>query len=264
MPWATNDDVELYYERHGTGPPVVFVPTLGFGPWQWAWQYPAVVGPYAAIVYHGRRTGRSDAPPGPDRIKDLVADLEAVLAAAEVSRAHAVGLGLGGTVALEYAHHHDRLRSLVLAGTPTGGADTPSGDVWRQLAAAREDRAGLERTTRQALSGAFCRDHPEAIAEIVEWRAAEDATLADWKATAAAVDAYEREWPLYTMTLPTLVLHGGADTIVPPANAGRLASGLPRASVHRFVDAGHLVTAERSRPLNDRLIGFLDEHAADH
>ncbi len=262
MPWATNDGVELYYERHGTGPPVVFVPTLGLGPWQWAWQHPAVVGPFSAIVYHGRRTGRSEAPPGRDEIDDLVGDLEAVLSAADVRRAHAVGLGLGGTVALEYAHQHDRLRSLVLVGTPAGGADMPSGDAWLAMAAGRNNRTKLETTTRSMLSTAFCRDHPEAITEIVGWRADEDATLADWEATAAAADEYERNWPLYEMTLPTLVIHGGADAIVLPSNADQLTSGLPRATTRRFPDAGHLVTVERSRPLNDQLVGFLDEHAS--
>ncbi|MFP4218052.1 MAG: alpha/beta fold hydrolase [Salinarchaeum sp.] len=262
MPWATNDGVKLYYERHGTGPPVVLVPTLGFGPWQWAWQHSAVVGPFSAIVYHGRRTGRSEASPGTDTIDDLVGDLEAVLAAADVRRAHAVGMGLGGTVALEYAHQHDRLRSLVLVGTPAGGADMPSGKTWLTMAATKDDRTALESTTREMVSTAFCRDHPEVIAQIVAWRGDEDATLNDWEATAAAVDGYQRDWPLYEMTLPTLVVHGGSDAVVPSASADRLATDLPRATTRRFPDAGHLVTVERSRPLNDQLVGFLDEHAS--
>lgn len=263
---AINDGVRLQYRCEGDGEPVAFVPTAGYGPWQWAWQFPAVAGPFQAITYHGRETGESDAPPGPYDVPTLADDLEAVLADAEARRAHLVGFGLGGMVALEHAHRYGRARSIALIGTTPGGPEavrpTPLDEA---LAAPRDDPDALRASLEPALSAEFRDAHPDVLDGIVEWRAAEDADRDGWAAGAAAFADYERGWPLYELSLPALIAHGGADEIVPPENADVLTAGLPRSESVRYEDSGHLVTVERSRPLNDELLAFLDEHVeSDH
>lgn len=271
MPTATNRGVEVAYERAGDGEIVAFVPTLGYGAWQWAWQVPAVAGPFEAVAMELRGTGRSasapdspDAPSGPHDVPTLADDLEAVLADVGARRAHLVGFGLGGHVALEHAARYDRARSLTLLATSPGApeADPPSRVVGR-LAASRDDPEALRATLDPVLSAAFREQHPDVLEGIAEWRAEEDAPLASWRAQAPAFESWERDWPPYEVTLPTLVVQGTADEIVSPANAAALVDLLPRAERERFEGAGHLVTVERSRPLNDRLLGFLEANAGD-
>jgi pimeloyl-ACP methyl ester carboxylesterase len=256
MPTAHNGDVAIHYEVAGAGPEtVVFVGDVGFGPWQWGWQHRAVAGPFRALVLDHRGVGGSDTPPGPYATADLVGDVEAVLADADVSRAHLVGAGLGGIVALALAHRSGHVRSLTLVGSGLGDA--------RPLAvfAPAADRAALRRTTEALLSERFLEDQPGVVDQIVAWRASEDAPREVWEAHAAALDGSDVP-PLYEVTAPTLVIHGAGDAQWPLDAARSLADDLPRGEFLALDGAAHLVGVERSRPVNDRLVGHVEAESA--
>jgi pimeloyl-ACP methyl ester carboxylesterase len=253
----TDDGVELCYEMAGEGPTVAFVPTVGFGAWQWAWQHEALTGPYQTVVFDLRGTGSSDRPVGPYELDRLVADLDAVLADANARRVHLVGLGFGSLLALEYAQQFGRARSLALVGTPEGAVDSTASRVSTAVATAPDDTGQLRDSLSVLLSRSFRDAQPDVLDGIAEWRA-DDATIDGWQAQLAAFEQYARSWPLYEVTIDTLVCHGAADELVDPACSARLTRDLPSAEHVTFEDAGHLVTVERSRPLNDRLLGHLE------
>jgi pimeloyl-ACP methyl ester carboxylesterase len=249
---ATREGVSLYYEAEGEGETVVFVGEAGYGAWQWGWQHRAVAGPYRALAYDHRGTGRSDAPAGPYSVPELAADLDAVLADAGADSAHLVGLGLGGAVAIEYAFRFGRARSLALLGTAASGG--------------RFDTEGLEGLGEPGLDGAlsegFLADNPDVAEGIAEWREG-DAGAEGFAAQRAALAGFERSEELYECPLPALVLHGGADAVVPEPAGEDLADGLPRGEFRSFSGAGHLLTVERSRPVNDALLAFLEGRATE-
>ena len=251
MPTTHNGDVSLYYETTGTGDDaVVFVGDVGFGAWQWAWQHRAVAGPFRVIVFDHRGVGQSDSPPGPYAVERLAADVAAILADSGVDRAHLVGAGLGGLVALDLAHRSGRVRSLTLLGCGVGDRE-PMGAF-----APTDDTAALRESTETLLSGSFRREQPDVVDQIVAWRVSEDAPRAVWEAHAAAVDGYEPP-PLYEVTTPALVVHGVEDEYWPVDGARALADDLPRGEFRSF-DAGRLVGVERSRVVNDRLVGRIE------
>lgn len=256
MPHATGSGCRIYYEVDGRGTvegteTVVFLGDLGFGPWQWAWQASALAGPFQTVVPTTRGVGRSDAPPGPYTVAELVADLEAVLSDAGVGSAHVVGCGLGGHVAVHAARRLDRLDRLALLGTTAEPAayDTDA------LAADPADETAVRASLAAGLTASFREAQPDAVDRIVDWRTAEDAPPAVWRAQAAAF-ADATEW-LYEVTNETLVLHGEADEVVPAAAGERLAEELPRGEFHALPDAGHLVGVEAARTVDDRLHAFL-------
>jgi pimeloyl-ACP methyl ester carboxylesterase len=256
MPFATNGDVSLYYESTGTArDAVVFVGDVGFGAWQWAWQHRAVAGPFRALVFDHRGVGRSDAVDGPCTVADLAADVSAVLAAADVSRAHLVGAGLGGLVGLALAHESGRVRSLTLLGSGLGEAEPMAGF------APRDDVTALRTSTERLLSAVFRDEQPEVVEQVVAWRRDEDAPRHVWAAHTAAVDGFEPP-PPYEVTTPTLVVHGGRDDQWPVDGARSLAADLPRGAFLALDGAAHLVGVERSRIVNDRLVGLV-ESASD-
>lgn len=257
MPAVTRDGGRLYYESRGDGPVVLFVPTCGFGPWQWAWQHPAVVGPYTTVVYHPRGTGRSSELSPPETLETLVADLAAVYDQLSARRIHLIGFGVGGRVALEYTHTYDHVQSLSLLQTPAGDSSLSLHDPMTVVA----PRDGLRREqTTGVLSSEFVTRHPGVVDQLIEWRRSEDAPIEYWQALSGLLQE-PREWPLYTVSTPTCLFHGGADSIIPPAHARRLAEDLPTARAHIYEDARHLVSVERSRLINDTLVGFLEEQA---
>ncbi|MFB6135829.1 MAG: alpha/beta fold hydrolase [Halobacteriaceae archaeon] len=262
MPEATRDGVRLYYETEGDGETVAFVPDAGLGAWSWGWQHRAVAGPYEALAWDLRGTGDSDAPPGPYTVPQLAADLEAVLADHGAARAHLVGLGLGGMVALRHALAYGRAASLTLVGTAASG-DAVDRDALGAARAPLDDPAALRESLSALLSPAFVADHPDVVDGIAAWRADDDATAAGWEAQVAALDGFDASDRLHEVTEPALVVHGGADRVVPADAGRRLAEALPRGAFEGHEDAGHLVTVERSRPVNDALLEFLDDRARD-
>jgi len=243
---ATRDGIDLYYETEGSGETVAFVGEAGYGAWQWGWQHGAVAGPYRALAYDHRGTGRSDAPEGPYDIATLAADLESVLVDAGADAAHLVGLGLGGAVALAYARRYGRARSLTLVGTAADGAR------FDDAAFAALGDPGVE----TALSESFRASHPDVVEGIASWRDG-DASPETFRAQRNALAEFDVSDALYEWSLPALVLHGAADAVVPRDAGADLADGLPRGEFQSFDGAGHLVTVERSRPVNDALLAFL-------
>ena len=255
---ARNGSVELYYEVAGDGELVAFVEDLGFGAWMWGWQHAAVAGPYETIVWDNRGTGCSDAPAGPYTVEEMAADLEAVLADHGARRAHVVGAGLGGTIAIEYALTYGRARSLTLIGTSPGGAHASiDGDALDRAFAPAGDRAALRSSTEWLLGADVRGEHPDLVDGIVEWRASGDAGEAGWSAQRSALEGFDASDRLYEVDVPTLVVHGRSDPIYSVENARLLADGIPKADLELF-DGGHLVFVERSRPVNDALLAFFE------
>jgi pimeloyl-ACP methyl ester carboxylesterase len=259
MPYATAAGVDCYYETSDEGAadlaPVAFVGDAGYGAWQWGWQYAAVAGPRRVVTFTYRGTGRSDAPPGPYALADLVADLRAVLDAAGTPRPHLVGAGLGGLVALRATLGDVTPRSLTLFGTAASGDGLPL----ERLQAPPSDRSAVEASLDPALSEPFRNAHPDVVRRIVDWRTDEDAAPDAWHAQAAAARDTDLSDRLYEVQTRTLVVHGAADAVWPVDRAVALADGLPRGRFVRESGAGHLVGIERSRAVNDRLVAFLDE-----
>ncbi len=255
MPSVDRDGASIHYTTAGPSdaPAVVFLGDLGFGAWQWGWQYDAVAGLYRAVVVDTRGCGRSDAPAGPYEMSDFVADLDAVLADQNLRKAHLVGCGLGGCVALAAAHRTNRARSLTLLGTPATGAQFDPDD----LRADPTDDDALRASTEALLSDEFAASDDAPIQQIVEWRRDEDADPEAGSAQAGAIADFDPE-PLYEVTLPSLVIAGGRDSAVPVESAETLADDLPRGEFREFPEAGHLVTVERSAAVNDELVGFLE------
>jgi pimeloyl-ACP methyl ester carboxylesterase len=254
MPSADAGGLELYYETAGSGETVAFVGDAGLGPWQWGALFEGIAGPHRALVWDLPGTGRSDPPTDSLGVDRLAAALESVLAAAGADRAHLVGAGLGGMVALRYARRFGRARSLTLVGTANSG-DRVDGTALRAL----HPHSRTPEALRESLAGAFTpayRSHRDAIDAVVDWRREEDATGEALEAHLAATRTFEAG-PLFEIDAPALVCHGVDDPVVPPAAGEALADGLPDAT---FVPVAgrRLAHFEAGPAVADRLDAFLD------
>lgn len=251
MPYAERDDCRIHYTVAGESEtPVVLLGEVGFGAWQWSWQYGALAGPFKTVVVDTRGAGRSETPPGPYSMDELVADVVEVLRACNIASAHLVGCGLGGCVALAIAQQTNRAKSLTLIGTP------PSGDQFdpADLSADPADTEAIRAATTALLSNSDIEDAQ--IEQIVEWRLEEDSSPQARDAQLAAIDGFAPT--LYEITQPALVVSGEKDSVVPSGASKQLAEELPRGSFQAIPTGGHLVTIERSTRVADELLGFLE------
>ncbi len=287
MPRALRDDVSIYYEREESedgGTPVVFVQGLGYGRWMWRWQREAVRDGYDVIAPDNRGTGQSDTglPPILPRlprklraplifklagysIGGLAADLEAVLEDAGIREAHIVGASMGGMIAQRYAIEYTRAKTLTLCCTSHGGPDAvPVPEETQEfifdVPKGASEREKLRHRMRPAFNERFTNRNPHLMDRILEWRLEQDAEDPAREAQAAAVLNFDVSDRLDSIRVPTLVLHGTDDQVVPAANATLLEEAIPNARLERFEGGSHLFFIEDAEEVNEELLAFLDEH----
>jgi pimeloyl-ACP methyl ester carboxylesterase len=267
MPYADNGGVSIHYEVGGDeertttsgDEPVVLLADAGYGAWQWGWQYAALAGPFEVVIPTARGVGKSDRS-GSDSIAQLSDDLEAVLADHRARKVHLVGAGMGGMVALQYALDHSRAETLTLLGTSPGGpgAAPIAEDVREALVVDTDDPDALRESLKPVASDELL-ETDELVERIVEWRQAEDAPIAAQRGHFDAMADFDVSDRLYEITIPALVMHGDEDRVMPVENGRLLGEGLPKGEFRAF-PGEHLFYVERSKAVNDALVGFLDEH----
>ncbi len=103
MPSVRINDINLYYEVSGEGPPLTFIHGLGSSARDWEAQVAEFAKRYMVITFDLRGHGRSDKPPGPYRMQMFAADTAGLLKTLGLEAAHVVGLSLGGGVAFQLA-----------------------------------------------------------------------------------------------------------------------------------------------------------------
>jgi len=265
---VTRDGVEIAYEERGQpsadAESVVLVEGLGYGRWMWRWQAEALTDDYHLLLPDNRGTGDSDAPKGPYTIGQMAADLEAVLADAGVESAHVVGASMGGMIAQRYVVDYDRAASVALLCTSPGGDEavpTPDATMARMFSVPddADEREAIRHKMAPALSAGFPEREPETVERIVDWRLDSDAPPAAREAQAGAVAAFDASDELDEIDVPTLILHGTGDRVLPVENGELLADALPDAQVTFHEDGPHLFFIEEADRVNDQLRGFLDD-----
>jgi len=268
MQTVDNDGVTLAYEEGGReaaeAETVVFVEGLGYGRWMWNWQVDALEEDYHLLLPDNRGTGDSDAPEGPYTIEEMAADLEAVLEDAGVEGVHVIGASMGGMIAQAYAIGYDRAETLSLLCSTPGGEDaveateetlaimyaTPEGADVREL---------IRYRMTPALSDGFAEAHEDLMEQIVDWRLEMDADDAARTAQATGVAMYDAGEQLGELSIPTLVLHGTEDRVLPVENARLLAERIPEAQLELFEGGPHLFFLEDAELVNDHLQAFLSD-----
>lgn len=264
MPSVTRDGVAIDYAVDGDpdGPTVLLLEGLGYGRWMWRWLAEALADDYEVLRPDNRGTGDSDVPEGPYSAAEMAADAAAVIDDRGVDAVHVCGASMGGMIAQELALADDRVASLALLCTSPGGdeaAPTPP-EVQEHIFSAPEDADPRERIRylmEPAVSDGFYEREPELVDRIVDWRLAGDATPTGREAQAAAVAAFDASGRIGDLSVPTLVLHGTADRVLPVENADLLAERLPHADVDLFEGGPHLFFVEERERVNDRVRSFL-------
>lgn len=192
--------------------------------------------------------GAGETPAVPYTLRDMAADVVAVLDHAGVERAHVLGVSLGGMIAQTLAvEFPDRVRSLALLSSTTGAPDVgqPSAEALAALLApgASDDsrdtvvEADVAARAIWSTPGHFDEDWTRDYFGRCYDRAHHPAGQA--RQMAAVLSAPDREPALAELTVPTVVLHGTADTLVGQDGGTRLAALIPDAEFVELDGMGH-------------------------
>jgi pimeloyl-ACP methyl ester carboxylesterase len=272
MPFVTTSDgVELFVKDWGRGRPVVLIHgwPLSSDTWDELALTLAENG-YRAIAYDRRGFGRSDQPwqgYDYDRFADDLAD---VMSELDVADATIVGFSMGGGEVARYLSRHgtERVRQAALIGsivpyllkTPDNPHGAPQ-DVLDDIAAGiRDDRAAFFQTFFRNFYGVGMISQPVSNGVIENsWRQAMMAGLHPILAAARAFGTTDLRADLAAFTIPTLIVHGTGDAIVPiDATSRAAARAIPQARLIEYDDAPHGLLATHTQEIARDLLAFLN------
>jgi pimeloyl-ACP methyl ester carboxylesterase len=265
------DIVYLHIEdTGGGGRPVVLIHGWPLTAQAWAPQVSALqAAGYRVVTYDRRGFGRSDKPSSGYDYDVLADDLQRVLDQCALQDVTLVGFSMGGGEVARYIARHgeSRLRSVVFAAAVPPylmkTADNPEGPLTPE--AAKQMRQALEQD-RHAFFEQFTTDFFSAngVLQVTEAQRREAIALCHQSAQAAAVACMDsfattdfRE-DLKKVTVPTLVIHGAADAIVPLEGSGqRTQRTVARSQLVSVNGAPHGLNVSHAQVFNDALLSFL-------
>ncbi len=251
MPIVDVGEVELDYERAGSGPSLLMIMGMSGTALHWGEPFLEILRrDFDVIVYDHRGVGSSSRLQGPLTIVQLAEDAANLLAALQIDSAHVLGISMGGMVAQELAlAGPERVRTLCLGGTYCGGPGSAlmPPEVLQRLATAMMsgDRERALRAAWEANVSAATAADPDAYASflaISRQRAVAVPVIMAQSQACAAHDTYAR---LPQLRVPALVVHGTEDQILPVQNGRLIASRIPGSRLEILPGVGHLFFFER-------------------
>ncbi len=267
MPAVRANDIELYYEEHGAGEPLLLIMGWGGNAATWKPQLPDLAERYRVIAFDNRGAGRTSAPHQPYSIGQMVDDTIAVLDALAVPRAHVFGISMGGMIAQDLAlRHPERVDALILGCTSPGGSRSAGygqlqGDITTFRETTGEDGPDLawfsEFLKRLWTDEALARSDThlqDFVLSLIRYPPPPHG-LRNQADAIAAHDAYSR---LQRIRHPTLVITGAEDALIDPRNSVILAKRIPDAELHVFPRLKHAFHLERPDLSNSLIIDFIE------
>ena len=266
----TKDGTKLHVKDTGTGRPVVLIHGWPLTGDMFEYQSLALLeAGYRVITYDRRGFGQSGHPMLGYDYDTFADDLAAVLDDLDVTGATLVGFSMGGGEVARYLSRHGAARiakvALVSSVVPylLKGDDNPDGvdqSVFEDMKAQiRKDRFAFLGTFANQFYGVGLVSSPVSK-ELLEWTFIL-AVMASPKATINCVDAFGKtdfRPDLPAFTVPTLIIHGTADKVVPIDAAGRAAAkGIPGATLIEYDGEPHGLLATAPARLNKDLIQFI-------
>lgn len=262
--------IDLYYEDHGAGRPVVLIHGFPLSAASWEKQVPALLQAGRRVIAYDRRGfGRSSQPAVGYDYDTFAADLDALLTKLDVRDATLVGFSMGGGEVARYVGRYGTAR---VSGAVFIAAVPP------YLLKADDNPAGVPGEAFEGIKQAILADRPSFLtsffenffnADVLKGKGITDEALRmSWNVAAAAspiatyacVDTWGTDFraDLEKFDIPTLVIHGDADRIVPLEAAGKRTAEMVKGSKLVVVPGGpHAVNWTHSEAVNGPLLEFL-------
>ncbi len=280
MPFLTvgaenSSNIDLYYEDHGSGKPVVLIHGYPLSGASWEKQSTALLAEgHRVITYDRRGFGRSSQPATGYNYDTFAEDLHKLVSQLELRDFALVGFSMGGGEVARYFGKYGSKgvsKAVIIAGVPPFLLKTP------------ENPEGVDGSVFDGIKKAVVADRYAFFAEffknffntdvLLGKRVSEQAIQANWNVavgcSAAASLACVSTWyedfreDLTRIDVPTLVIHGDADRILPIAASGsRTAKLIQGARLVVVKDGPHCITWTHADEVNAELVNFLGETGA--
>jgi pimeloyl-ACP methyl ester carboxylesterase len=269
-------DLELYYEDHGSGQPIVLIHGYPLSGVSWERQVPALLDAgYRVITYDRRGFGKSSQPTTGYDYNTFAEDLHKLVTQLQLRDFTLVGFSMGGGEVARYLGTYGSKgisKAVIISGVPPyllKTADNPEGVDAGVF-------AGIQKAVsadRYAFFAEFFKNFYNTDVFLGK-RISQQAVQASWNiaATASAAASLEcvASWhedfrqDLSRIDVPTLVMHGDADRILPIAATGlRTATLIKGARLVTVKDGPHCIPWTHAQEVNEQLLNFLAEKSGE-
>ena len=278
MPYVTvgkenSADIELYYEDHGSGKPVVLIHGYPLSGASWEKQVPALLeGGYRVITYDRRGFGKSSQPTEGYNYDTFAEDLHKLITHLKLQDFSLVGFSMGGGEIARYFGKYGPIgasKAVIIGGIPPF------------LLKTGDNRDGVDGGVFESIKKAVVNDRYAFFTEffknffntdqLLGKRVSEEVIRASWNlaagASATASLACVSTWyedfrqDLQRMDVPTLIIHGDSDRIVPLEASGQRTAKLVKGARLVVVKGGpHCITWTHAEEVTSELVSFLGEH----
>jgi len=250
MPHVHANGIDFYFEEHGTGEPLVLIMGFTVSSVGWYWNIADFAKQFRVIAFDNRGVGQSDKPNVPYSMAMFADDTAAVLDEIGIDNAHIFGISMGGMIAQEFAlRYPQRVKTLTLGCTNCGGLQTvlsKDPDVLNMLAniASMDVQQAALTMTKVAVTPWFMQKRMDVLLELNRLSAQHPTPQHGMVCQMHAIQGHDTYDRLPQLTMPTLVITGKEDGLMPPENSVTLAQRIPNADLVLLSNASHLFNIE--------------------
>lgn len=262
MPKVKVNGIDLYYEIHGKGEPLVLITGYACDSSQWAQVLPLFAKHFTVLIFDNRGAGRSDSPDIPYDVEMMADDLVGILDEVKFGTCHVLGHSLGGSIAQQLAYSYpERVKKLIIANScakfsPISKMVSSFFVKLRELGVADENI--LEGMAPWLFSSAFL-ERSENVAEIANatLRNPYHQSLEGQKRQLEALINFDSTAWLPEIEAPTLVIGGEEDLLCPQKELFGLTMGIKESHLFFFDEQGHVPLIEQPAEFAQVAIDFL-------
>lgn len=254
----TLNGIRVNFTDDGAGTPLLFVHGFPLDRNSWEPQILAFAADHRCIAPDLRGFGDTEATVGVATMEQFADDLAALLQHLRLESAVIIGHSMGGYIALAFARKYAKmLRGLVLVATRST-ADSPDAAAGRRATAEKVRTEGTapliaNMAPKMIAAGNAHSGLPDFV-QMMMGRASQDGVVATLRGLADRPDSTPL---LPTITVPTLVITGTDDDLIPASESEKMAAVIPRARLEKIAGAGHLVAYEKPAEFNAALRRWL-------
>jgi pimeloyl-ACP methyl ester carboxylesterase len=255
------NDFTTAYEERGSGRPVLFIHGFPLNRKMWKPQIEAFSDQVHVIAPDLRGHGETEAVPGPYSMEMLADDCHSLLQSLGVTQPVILcGLSMGGYITLAFYRKYPELAAGLILAATRAGADSEEGKTNRENAAAQAQEKGvtaiIDGMLPKILAPRTYENNPDLVdrvRDIMAQTSVEGVVGAQF----GMKDRPDSTELLRGIRVPTLVVHGAEDQIIPAAEAEAMHAAIPGSQILILPDSGHLLNLEQPERFNQALAAFL-------
>jgi len=263
MPKVKIDGLNLYYEIHGEGFPLIMIMGISADTYWWD---SAIIEElskeFKVVIFDHIGIGRSDGP-ARTQIKIMADDTVGLMNALDIEKTHVFGISFGGNIAQELVlNYPEKVEKLILSSTTCGGSKAvrPSSEVnqlFMRFTTVDHDLAIAKEVVSLLFTEDFIEKNSKYIEEKLKDITRNITTASNFTNQLQAGMKFNSSERLNQISIPTLILQGKKDIVCPPKNGEILANLISGAQLIYFDESPHSIFVPDFDKFNKSVIKFL-------